>query len=108
MWHHVAGTYDGANVRLYIDGVEQGTGTATNISIAYGLPTSNDLTIGRYNGSCILSYAGLLDEIEIFNRALSPCGDPVDLQRRHCGQVQRLRNASGKHGWLVPSKRQRK
>ena len=27
-WHHVAGTYDGANVRLYVDGVEVGGGTA--------------------------------------------------------------------------------
>ncbi len=70
-WHHVAGTYDGAFVRLYVDGVEQGAGTATSGSIKYGLSPTDNLTLGRFNGSCTISYAGLLDEIEIFNRALS-------------------------------------
>ncbi len=71
MWHLAAGTYNGKTVRLFIDGVEVGTGTLAPGSITYGLATTNNLTFGRYNGTCILSYAGLLDEIEIFNRALS-------------------------------------
>src|SRR5439155_20614503 len=70
-WHHVAGTYDNQFVRLFVDGVEQGSGTAASGPIKYGLSPTDNLTFGRYNGSCTLSYAGLLDEIEIFNRALS-------------------------------------
>ena len=50
-WHHATGTYDGANVRLYVDGLEVGTGTPTNINISYNLPDSNDLYIGRYVGT---------------------------------------------------------
>jgi len=32
-WHHVAGTYDGTRIHLYVDGAEVGTGTATTIAI---------------------------------------------------------------------------
>jgi hypothetical protein len=73
-WHHIAGTYDGMTVRLYVDGMEVGSGTPASGSIRYGLSTSNDLTFGRYdNTGCGFnySYGGLLDEVEIFNRALS-------------------------------------
>ncbi len=71
-WHHVAGTYDGNKVRLYLDGVEIGDGTPETIQIGYGdvMTTTNDLSIGRYDGTCKISYTGLLDEVEIFGRAL--------------------------------------
>ena len=39
------GTYDGVHVRLYVDGVEIGNGTPTNVGIRYGLPTHNYLVI---------------------------------------------------------------
>ena len=74
-WHHVAGTYDGNKIRLYLDGVEIGDGTPETIQIGYGevMTTTNDLSLGRYDGpgTCKLSYTGLLDEVEIFDRALS-------------------------------------
>jgi len=70
-WHHVAGTYDGTAVRLYVDGAQVGSGTSTSISIGYGLATDNDLIIGQYTGTCSLPFNGDIDEVEIFNRALS-------------------------------------
>jgi hypothetical protein len=72
-WHHVVGTYDGLNVRLYVDGVEIGEGTPTTISIGYNLPTSNDLFIGTYNAGAasVFNYFGAIDEASVFNRALS-------------------------------------
>ena len=72
MWHHVAGTFDGATVRLYADGREVGYGTPATLNINYNLPTSNDLFIGTYlwpGGS--LSFTGSIDELSIYNRALS-------------------------------------
>ncbi len=36
-WHYAVGTYDGQHVRLYLDGSELGHGSATALSIRYGL-----------------------------------------------------------------------
>jgi hypothetical protein len=71
-WHHVVGTYDGTMVRLYVDGVEVGNGTPTNLTINYSLPTNNDLFIGTYNGQSRYAFNGLIDEPSVFNRALTP------------------------------------
>lgn len=71
-WHHVVGTYDGANVRLYVDGAEVGSGTPANLRINYGLPTSNDLFIGTYGTTnSIYAFGGLVDEPSIYNLALT-------------------------------------
>ncbi len=70
-WHHVVGTYDGASVRLYIDGAEVGSGTPAIIPLGYGLPDSNDLFIGAYGGPSPFSFSGLIDEPSIYNEGLS-------------------------------------
>ncbi|MBI4463410.1 MAG: LamG domain-containing protein, partial [Acidobacteria bacterium] len=72
-WHHVAGTYDGTSVRLYLDGAEIGSGTATTVSIGYSFP-NDDFYMGRFGISSCLSglyFSGQIDEVEVFNRALS-------------------------------------
>lgn len=70
-WHHVAGTYDGATVRLFVDGVEIGAGTATTIPIGYGLETNPNGLLGAFGGGCMLNWAGDLDEPRVWGRALS-------------------------------------
>jgi Concanavalin A-like lectin/glucanases superfamily len=71
-WHHVAGTYDGKMVRLYVDGIEQGNGTPTTLTIGYGLPTNNNLFIGSYPTGCVAKFGGDIDDVRIWNRALTP------------------------------------
>jgi alpha-tubulin suppressor-like RCC1 family protein len=72
-WHHIVGTYDELNLRLYVDGVEVGTGTPHTQPIRYNLATDNDLYIGAYEESagCRLSWKGDIDEVAIWNRALT-------------------------------------
>jgi hypothetical protein len=70
-WHHVAGTYDGAVARLFVDGAEVGSGTPAPDDIAYGLPTNPNGLLGMFGGGpCDLSYIGDLDEPRIWRRAL--------------------------------------
>lgn len=68
-WHSIVGTYDGSSVRLYVDGIEVGSGTPDTGNIAYGLSTSNDLQIGAYEG-CSLPFNGSVDQVRVFDRPL--------------------------------------
>jgi hypothetical protein len=65
VWTHLAATFDGGMLRLYVNGVEVGTRTASQ-PIA---PSANPLKIG---GNAIWGeyFRGLIDEVRIYNRAL--------------------------------------
>ena len=72
-WHHAAATYDGQNVKLYIDAVEQKQVVAYNGSIS---DNTDDLIVGLNVKNPtpqdpIQCFEGSLDELMIFNRALS-------------------------------------
>ncbi len=62
-WHHVVGTYDGDFMRLYLDGVEVG-----NYAFS-GLVAPGDGVM--FNSDWGEELNGLMDEISIYNRALS-------------------------------------
>ena len=66
-WHHVAGTYDGSELRLYVDGVLD-----ASLSASAGVSsTVDDLLIGR-NWSGGYLFGGVLDDLRIYGRALAP------------------------------------
>jgi hypothetical protein len=70
-WHFVVGTYDGHNVRLYVDGKQVGNGTPATGPIGYGLPTGKDLFLGHYDGCQGFDFEGSIDEPTVWNQALS-------------------------------------
>ena len=63
-WVHLAATFDGSTFRFYINGILAGTGSGT-----LGPPNSAPFRIGR-SGTCEV-FPGLIDEVEVFNRALT-------------------------------------
>jgi len=73
-WHYVVLTYDGTNVRSYLDGVAGGTTTGTRSSpstIGYG----EYFNLGAADSTNLGSGAwfnGLMEEFAVFSRALSP------------------------------------
>jgi uncharacterized repeat protein (TIGR02543 family) len=67
-WSLVTATYQGSVRKIYKDGVEIGS---EDISGDIGRSGSNDLFIGSYNGSDEF-FKGLIDEVKLYNRALSP------------------------------------
>ena len=71
-FHHVVGTFDGSTVRLFVDGIQVGKGTTTNVSISY-TGSQSDLLIGTFAGEASgeFNWQGAIDEVQVFNRALS-------------------------------------
>ena len=69
-WHHVVGRYDEGNVVVFVDGVCVGGHGWGPASIDYDLP-DRDLFIGGYGGMEGFSFPGEIDEVTIYNRALS-------------------------------------
>ncbi|MCW3017577.1 MAG: hypothetical protein JWO02_4669 [Solirubrobacterales bacterium] len=72
-WHHIAGTYDGASLRLFVDGVQVGAPIASSVVVDYGLPDTSDALLGVYGGPCAEShsFSGDIDEARVWDRPLT-------------------------------------
>jgi hypothetical protein len=68
-WHHVCGTYDGANIRLYVDGVEDPNSPMAN---SRGITTNGEpVYIGGNSEKPGRYWNGLIDDVRIYSYALS-------------------------------------
>ncbi|MFH1521798.1 MAG: LamG domain-containing protein [archaeon] len=70
-WYHLVVTYDRATVRFYLNGVADGTDSQTS-----ALGTSHPVQIARGVGYAQKYFNGTIDEVMIYNRALS--GEEVE------------------------------
>jgi fibronectin type 3 domain-containing protein len=73
-WTFVAFTYDGATMRLYVNGTQVATRVANGTvqSVANPLSIGGNLPYGEY-------FAGLIDEVRVYNRALTPAEIQTDM-----------------------------
>ena len=76
-WHHVAYTYDGTNVRLYVDHTLNKTYTLDKTGNISYHSISNAIYIGGYDnyvngGYGYRRFPGLIDEVRVSNVALQP------------------------------------
>jgi len=65
-WHHIVVVYEGATATVYSDGVQRDT-----VTIAAVRNNNLPLYIGRYGEFNIHHWNGLIDEVRIYDRALS-------------------------------------
>ena len=66
-WHHVLGLYDGSNVYVYLD-----NSAGTPVVASGNLDASTaDMRFGDYAGGGSGQYGGLLDEVLIWDRAIT-------------------------------------
>jgi hydrogenase maturation factor HypE len=75
-WTHLAATYDGTTVRLFVNGVQAGT-RAVSGSLA---ASTGALRIG---GNAVWGeyFSGRIDEVRIYNRALSAAEIQADMNQ---------------------------
>jgi len=64
-WHHLAVTHDGTTTRVYVDGVQRGSGTRTYNTTG----TYFQLGISDRNGSMDFRYQGTMDNVRVWNIA---------------------------------------
>jgi hypothetical protein len=74
-WHHLACVRDADHVRMYLDGVQQGAapipgGTSFDTTVGASIGYSRQWTSGWFKG--------LIDDVRVYGRALSP-GEIADL-----------------------------
>jgi len=73
-WSHVAGTYDGSALRLYVNGVQVASASRTGTLQS----TTNPLRIGG-NAQWGEYFAGRIDEVRVYRRALSAAEIQADM-----------------------------
>ncbi|MET0752067.1 MAG: LamG-like jellyroll fold domain-containing protein [Pyrinomonadaceae bacterium] len=66
VWQHIAATYDGAFMRIYVNGVEVGNKSQTGVIDNVAAP----IIIGR-NAFNNQGFSGAIDEVSVYNRALT-------------------------------------
>ena len=68
-WYHLATVHDGTSLEVFLDGTSVGTTTVNAPQSGYG----TDFTIGAYRvaGASTAFFNGYLDELSIFDRALT-------------------------------------
>jgi glucose/arabinose dehydrogenase len=76
-WTHLASTYDGTTIRLYVNGTQVGTTGRTGAMA----PSAGPLSIGG-NGPHGEWFQGLLDEVRVYNRALTAAEIQTDMNTR--------------------------
>jgi hypothetical protein len=90
-WHHVAGTYDGAFLRVYVDGVEE---NSNEIGAVAGGETPEAVAIAS-DGSGREFWKGPIDEVALFNVGLGP-DEILDVMTRGLAQVIASVSRAGK------------
>jgi hypothetical protein len=68
VWYNIVGTYDGANVKIYVNGILENTVSYS----ATPSTTAQNLKIGRWYGNIDNYYTnGLISNVSIFNQSLT-------------------------------------
>ncbi len=71
-WIHVAVVYDGTDIRVYLDGALASNGASNPATYSGGIYNSSAaFNLGAWNAGASLWFDGLLDEMAVFDRALS-------------------------------------
>lgn len=93
-WYHVLGTYDGRELRLYVNGQLQETSTAQQGSIDY--PARGFYEIGAYHDDDeYFRTLGMLHEVRVYDRALSAEEAAANAGRLRAATIEHARLARG-------------
>jgi hypothetical protein len=90
-WHHVAGTWDGSTMGIFVDGNNEGS---VGFSGAFRKNQTNDVLIGRAETASPAYFDGVIDEVRIYDRVLKD-NEIADLANLQTSGGFEVPNASG-------------
>jgi hypothetical protein len=70
-WVHIAGTYDGSALRIYVNGVLDATRAVTGTTCANTEPLAVGAKNRTVTGVVEAYFDGRIDDVRVYNRALS-------------------------------------
>ena len=73
LWHHIAASYDGTNMNIYVDGSKESL--SGDINVTFDTKSSGKVLIGDNSDTSVPAgsyrFKGSIDEVSVFNKALS-------------------------------------
>ena len=85
-WYHVAGAYDGFNIKIYVDGVLENTTPVSPTGLKIAVGTEAESIGGDHAWLADHSFTGAIDEVRISNVARGPVDiDPDTLNLKSRG-----------------------
>lgn len=90
-WHRVISTWNGSTVRLYVNGVQQ---TATAALTGTLTDASANVVLGRFDGASSSLLDGKMDDVCLYDRALSAAEVAADYEltsQHYSGLLNRIR-----------------
>ncbi len=100
-WHHIAGTYDGSKLKIFLDG----NMVASKDTVATGVDNSLPLLIGNSYGSGLANsgqqnFNGSIDEVRISNTARSSFNSKPFTNSPQTISLASATRTSGVKGWV--------
>jgi hypothetical protein len=88
-WHHIAGTYDGQNLVVWVDGVRKASQSVSPAGIGY--EPENSLRIGAYKDNDESYYfKGKIAEVRLWNKVRTEQEIQADMSKRLTGKEANL------------------
>ncbi|MDB5102725.1 MAG: putative protein of unknown function acetylesterase [Fibrobacteres bacterium] len=82
-WYHVAGTYDGEILRMYVNGVEEAVTVKSGVITDYG----RGLTFGKYEYDDVSNFRGKLDEVRVSGKTRSAAWLKLSYENQRTGSA---------------------
>ncbi|MEO8591239.1 MAG: LamG domain-containing protein, partial [Flavobacteriales bacterium] len=89
-WQHVAGTFDGTAMKFFKDGVQLTPATTTGVAAPIASAPTTPVQIGLWSQSDTRGFIGKIDEVRIWNIALSQATIATQMNTLYCGDESGL------------------
>lgn len=86
-WQHIAGTYDGSKMRIYVNGIPV---DSLSVSATISNASTTDLLLGGHS-TYSRYYKGMIDEVRVWNVCLDSATISSNMNKEYCTRPSQLK-----------------